>query len=62
MGGFYVCCFPISIHVPREGDDFQMQMANQECCCISIHVPREGDDNCFHFGLSQLANFNPRPP
>ena len=33
----------ISIHVPREGDDFVVRMVagGQD---ISIHVPREGDD------------------
>ena len=34
---------PISIHVPREGDDPRKDNTAL-CFGISIHVPREGDD------------------
>ena len=33
----------ISIHVPREGDDFLIRDISPKAH-ISIHVPREGDD------------------
>ena len=35
--------FKISIHVPREGDDF-FKICISTAVHISIHVPREGDD------------------
>ena len=34
----------ISIHVPRERDDFQHHADSNALLCISIHVPRERDD------------------
>ena len=34
---------PISIHAPREGDDF-VDGASRQYRYISIHAPREGDD------------------
>ena len=52
---------PISIHVPREGDDFGHHI-RRHYKTISIHVPREGDD-CYNFMRSLCNNnFNPRPP
>ena len=36
--------FQISIHVPREGDDFFVLFVHGVAVVISIHVPREGDD------------------
>ena len=38
---------PISIHVPREGDDQQKDKEAKDKA-ISIHVPREGDDVTIH--------------
>ena len=55
------CTIRISIHVPREGDDFG------SCCMsgwtfISIHVPREGDDRWSWARPSEPVDFYPRPP
>ena len=40
-----ITCSPISIHVPREGDDAMRYLTPVVCSSISIHVPREGDDS-----------------
>ena len=42
LGAVEAAC-PISIHVPREGDDGACRQAGATYI-ISIHVPREGDD------------------
>ena len=36
--------YEISIHVPREGDDWRIKQYAGAYPHISIHVPREGDD------------------
>lgn len=36
--------FPISIHVPRTGDDHGGKLLHHYIQDISIHVPRAGDD------------------
>ena len=51
----------ISIHVPREGDDFTAPVPSRPNR-ISIHVPREGDDKAQITNGIRLADFNPRPP
>ena len=50
MLSFYSYPEPISIHVPREGDDRTKQLYARTDKSISIHVPREGDDQCLCFG------------
>ena len=52
---------PISIHVPREGDDFA-PFATGVMNNISIHVPREGDDGVRPHIVDADHHFNPRPP
>ena len=44
----------ISIHVPREGDDYEA-LARGGSRYISIHVPREGDDESFYADVSELS-------
>mgnify|MGYP006893080852 CR=1 FL=1 len=39
------CQTQISIHVPREGDDYLRKLLDGDSRLISIHVPREGDDS-----------------
>ena len=39
-----VKCLPISIHVPRMGDDMTARCLLSVPITISIHVPRMGDD------------------
>ena len=51
----------ISIHVPREGDDYTV-FYRARLHHISIHVPREGDDRLPIIGRSHCGHFNPRPP
>ena len=52
----------ISIHVPREGDDF-VSFGCWRCVrFISIHVPREGDDRRGRRQRRRVIHFNPRPP
>ena len=34
----------ISIHAPREGSDWMIEMSELVESCISIHAPREGSD------------------
>ena len=53
--------FSISIHAPREGDDFN-GMAWPSGVTISIHAPREGDDFAGFLQRFQPQDFNPRPP
>ena len=36
---------PISIHIPRVGDDVDAVMDNVQASFISIHIPRVGDDS-----------------
>ena len=52
---------PISIHAPREGDDF-VDGASRQYRYISIHAPREGDDGAGHRTATGSPYFNPRPP
>ena len=51
----------ISIHVPREGHDFDYAgyFSGKR---ISIHVPREGHDSSFQKSSPRFAHFNPRAP
>ena len=51
---------PISIHVPREGDDFAPSSLVNGRGIISIHVPREGDDEQYsgYEGLSLLISIH----
>ena len=52
----------ISIHAPREGGDVTRLLNIPAGIIISIHAPREGGD-CQEYGLvSNLDDFNPRPP
>ena len=52
----------ISIHVPREGDDFRRVNHILIRQTISIHVPREGDDHYRESWGTAQNHFNPRPP
>ena len=51
----------ISIHVPREGDDYCLRRPRR-LQRISIHVPREGDDLKSAALPLGTGYFNPRPP
>ena len=56
------CQTQISIHVPREGDDYLRKLLDGDSRLISIHVPREGDDNVSKSLRRSIIYFNPRPP
>ena len=51
----------ISIHVPREGHDFDIETTNI-AGIISIHVPREGHDSNYITKTATQTYFNPRAP
>ena len=56
------CALAISIHPPRVGRDFQMQMAQQQCCCeFQSTLPVRGGTNQF-FRLFRRFYISIHPP
>ena len=51
----------ISIHVPREGDDFSSNFSSLACCYFNPRPPRGGRPDSNQY-FAATNDFNPRPP